>query len=344
MNNALTITLRTLTPLWTGGMDTTMDRVHETGIIGSLRWWYEAIVRGLGGKVCDPSEHGCQYDPEKPNSGLCLGCQLFGATGWKRRFRLMIIDQTHPHGLSGRRQTTGDRYKRSHGGGAKQRPSWYFGKVRAGDGDLTLQIIPTAADFNPILIEGTLALIARWGSLGARPQLGYGWIKLLTTTPLNTQGFVQAIGSLAASQPGPKTMARYPSLDNMFFAHVKAPDKGITATLNLKYDLRAAFRASFGSNQKLRHWVCGYVRGDNRQASKISISQEVGGRVRVWGWIPYALPVQGITRDPVMKEIKSTLATYGEITDWREFNSARDTTSQYTDMKNFLTSLLEEQP
>ena len=45
----LTIELKTLTPLWTGGVDKTCDRLHETGLIGSLRWWYEALVRGLGG-------------------------------------------------------------------------------------------------------------------------------------------------------------------------------------------------------------------------------------------------------------------------------------------------------
>jgi CRISPR-associated protein Cmr1 len=42
--------LTTLTPLWSGGVAKgEMDRIHETGILGSLRWWYEAIVRGLGG-------------------------------------------------------------------------------------------------------------------------------------------------------------------------------------------------------------------------------------------------------------------------------------------------------
>ena len=44
MHDVLTVKIRTLTPLWTGGLDGTMDRIHETGIIGSLRWWYEAIV------------------------------------------------------------------------------------------------------------------------------------------------------------------------------------------------------------------------------------------------------------------------------------------------------------
>ena len=41
MNEAVTITLRTLPPLWTGGADGMSDRLHATGIIGSLRWWYE---------------------------------------------------------------------------------------------------------------------------------------------------------------------------------------------------------------------------------------------------------------------------------------------------------------
>lgn len=48
MTEPLIITLKTLTPLWTGGADGRSDRLHTTGIIGSLRWWYEGIVRGLG--------------------------------------------------------------------------------------------------------------------------------------------------------------------------------------------------------------------------------------------------------------------------------------------------------
>jgi len=81
----LTITLKTLTPLWTGGVDGTCDRLHETGLIGSLRWWYEALVRGLGGYACDPtSEDRC---PDK-DGNRCVACELFGCTGWGRKFRL----------------------------------------------------------------------------------------------------------------------------------------------------------------------------------------------------------------------------------------------------------------
>ncbi len=89
-DHSLTITLKTLTPLWTGGVDGTTDRLHETGLIGSLRWWYEALVRGLGGYACDPtSEDRC---PDKDGKH-CAACELFGCTGWARKFRLRVLDE-----------------------------------------------------------------------------------------------------------------------------------------------------------------------------------------------------------------------------------------------------------
>jgi CRISPR-associated protein Cmr1 len=84
----LTIRLKTLTPLWTGGVDQQCDRLHETGLLGSLRWWYEALVRGLGGSACDPTDNSpCRDD------GHCAACELFGCTGWSRRFRLRVLDR-----------------------------------------------------------------------------------------------------------------------------------------------------------------------------------------------------------------------------------------------------------
>ncbi len=105
------VRLKTLTPLWTGGVDQTCDRLHETGLIGSLRWWYEALVRGLGGYACDPTEHACTFDEEKyrrskatdehqrlREAGLCDACQMFGATGWARKFRLRVLNKMNKKG------------------------------------------------------------------------------------------------------------------------------------------------------------------------------------------------------------------------------------------------------
>lgn len=63
---AMDITIKTLTPLWTGGIDGKCDRLHETGILGSLRWWMEVLVRGVGGQVKDPTSDECSgLDPKK---------------------------------------------------------------------------------------------------------------------------------------------------------------------------------------------------------------------------------------------------------------------------------------
>lgn len=89
------IRLKTLTPLWTGGVEAgKVDRIHETGILGSLRWWYEAIVRGLGGSACDPTSSKCQ------DRKHCVACELFGCTGWKRKFRLDV--EYNPSDLANR--------------------------------------------------------------------------------------------------------------------------------------------------------------------------------------------------------------------------------------------------
>jgi len=104
------VKIRTLTPLWTGDADRKCSKIKETGIIGSLRWWYEALVRGLGGYACDPtSEKRCKLDQKKFQKAIkdgksiqealdeqiCPACQLFGCTGWSRGFRLEI-NGVHP--------------------------------------------------------------------------------------------------------------------------------------------------------------------------------------------------------------------------------------------------------
>lgn len=106
------ITLKTLTPLWTGGVDGRSNRPQETGVIGSLRWWYEAIVRGLGGYVGDPTSSNkakrSEFDSDAYQQALRRGLSktealvetlkslgaveyLFGTTGWARLFRLRTL-------------------------------------------------------------------------------------------------------------------------------------------------------------------------------------------------------------------------------------------------------------
>jgi CRISPR-associated protein Cmr1 len=88
---------KALTDLWTGDAEGKPNRVITTGLLGSIRWWFEVLVRGLGGKACDPSEprNRCPQDARK-NPGdpghRCVVCELFGCTDWARKFRFEVLD------------------------------------------------------------------------------------------------------------------------------------------------------------------------------------------------------------------------------------------------------------
>ncbi len=61
----LIVTINTLSSLWTGNYKREGDNLVLTGLIGSFRWWMEAIVRGLGGYACDPTAptpESCSFD------------------------------------------------------------------------------------------------------------------------------------------------------------------------------------------------------------------------------------------------------------------------------------------
>jgi CRISPR type III-B/RAMP module RAMP protein Cmr1 len=84
-------TLKALTDIWTGDVAGKGGRLIPTGLLGSIRWWFEILVRGLGGKACDPTvkEVCC---PDKAGRH-CVVCELFGCTGWARKFRFEVLDE-----------------------------------------------------------------------------------------------------------------------------------------------------------------------------------------------------------------------------------------------------------
>ena len=51
---AITIKLKTVTPIWTGGIERDqMEYVKGSSIMGGMRFWAEAYFRALGEKICD---------------------------------------------------------------------------------------------------------------------------------------------------------------------------------------------------------------------------------------------------------------------------------------------------
>jgi CRISPR-associated protein Cmr1 len=333
---SLEIKLTTLTPIWTGGADGKADRLHATGIIGSLRWWYEVMVRGSGGNACDPSKHTCLYDPEKPpDYGLCDVCRVFGATGWARRFRLVINDEASLRSASPweRRITASRSYKdRS---GKEKIPTWFFDNPPL-NGNASVKIIATDRQFQAEIIGGLVQFLSNWASIGARPQMGFGIVNPISQQ--DTQYLFTDLQSIA----GLRTYRDLPSLQNMFFTSISADRFPTNESFNLKYDIRRLFAA----NSDLRHFVMGTVQKE-RQGAKVMMSRPYENKIigkstlRIWGWIPEEVTKFGTPRDQVIKQIHDHLRAHYTVDYWREFDSGRDTEQQYTNPQKFLKSLLD---
>ncbi|WP_008310129.1 type III-B CRISPR module RAMP protein Cmr1 [Leptolyngbya sp. PCC 6406] len=391
------VKIKTLTPLWTGGVETgKCDHIHETGILGSLRWWMEVLVRGVGGHVKDPtaekSEHRSGLNPNEfdakiyrqlqdeferrkylRNAGLCDVSQIFGATGWKHRFRLeiqdiQVTDASVQHPMKANRTYTDKQ-------GNQKTPTWYFPDAKSPNapktGTFVLKIQSLHPGFNPNIIGGLIQFIADWSALGARPQMGFGVIQVegirIDTQPLY-DWLITTVGS--------HTYPDLPSPQNIFLAQIQPKDPNSSFkeedTFNLKYDLRQLFRTQqitpqqqnqsnkpitkkdkdSGNNkekeeQELRHFIMG-IEKDNCQAAKIKVSRSYNDDklMRIWGWVPTKAEVykNGWSREKIVDAICQHLKAHYTLHGWREMNLERDTvTANQTDVQAFLRSLLQLQ-
>lgn len=175
--------LKTLTPLWTGDIDARSSVIRETGIIGSLRWWYEAIVRGLGGYACDPTGSGkCEYDPDKKQKSLCPACYLFGTSGWARLFRLEIEPlPLLPLHFRSRVRANCAWLGRIFGGepmGRGHLPKIDNLVVLFGETVIHVSTRIQDDDYAIIQLISLFDFIARYGGLGAKLQHGFGQVRV----------------------------------------------------------------------------------------------------------------------------------------------------------------------
>lgn len=325
--SALLIPATGLTPVWTGDADGRPRRILETGILGSLRWWMEALARGVGASIPDPVATHPIYDSAHPNR-LDAVSQVFGATGWRRRFRLLIeggqprsipstitISETDPSGQS----------HTSH---------WYYGKakdqprVEIPAGSVRFRILP-APSFDPFVIAGLLQFIADWGALGAKGQLGLGVIELAAR--VDTTALKQWLGALHTGRATVNTDC--PSVDHMFFARVASPSLELEETFRIKYHLRRLF----AGNTDLRHFLMGEVDRGRRMGAKIIVSHPYGDppEIRISGWVPASGPARGASVIPVIHGHLSP-----KLNSWREFDSPLDTTARISHRLKFAESLL----
>lgn len=345
---------QTLTPLWTGGAQTgNVDRIHETGLLGSIRWWFEIMVRGYGGLVGDPtSDERKGFDQEKyeksnttgdsklRDAGLCDVSMIFGATGWRRRFRLeyqeiqMSQDPKVPEKIQLR--SFSHNYQ-----GKNKIPTWYLGgkdNERPQSGTFQLNLTSLDHSFDPAIIAGVLQFISDWSALGARTQFGFGIVRYL-----GERIDVVPLLNWLNKHIGQNSYPSLPSLQNIFLARITVPPRSnYEKTFEVKHFLRGLFR----ERAELRHFVMGTIH-EKRIAAKIKLSLpyqiEDQCMIRLWGWIPEDDKVYGVewSREKVVSQIHRYLKTLDKNLIWREMNSPRDTTSvRFATADDFLRSLL----
>ncbi len=184
LTSSCSIQIKTLTPLWTGDANGNCETVKETGILGSLRWWYEAIVRGLGGYACDPTSEGkCELNYGKFNETLnkgksiqealdeqiCPACQLFGCTGWKKRFRLEVTNKGFmPFQLA----TLSKKGKTNYHWLSQVFEKSINSNLPYGEVELIFKQLKN--DEVRKQIEALISIMAHMGAIGARTQYGFG--------------------------------------------------------------------------------------------------------------------------------------------------------------------------
>jgi len=314
----MNVKVRTLTPIWTGDVDSKSNSIRSTGIIGSLRWWTEAILRGMGKFACDPTEDGRCPDSEPNKTKYCPACLIFGATGIRRLFRLEISGGTkvfdgRPINIKPKGRNKG----------------WFLGSGVVGEIDF--KIVPLDKDFDSNLVLFPLAIAAKWGGIGAKTQHGYGVVELENIDDLKFENFQNALNRIVSSerlnnlgiQEREGQNDALPNIEKMFFAKVKFEVKnddwwkevdGINSDKNnpriIKWVKTNSVPISpaiknwlrFGDGKKLwqtgdsnndreiENWLFGKINQD-KSASKINIScaYKIGDNTwefRIWGWIP----------------------------------------------------------
>lgn len=116
------LTVQLLTPLWTGNADMAPNGLKMSGVIGSMRYIFEGIIREMGGHTCNINHdrNRCLYDGK--NNDICPACAVFGCTGWARSFKMnwelepfnrmgtILLPQTDNHAYYRNRHASGELY------------------------------------------------------------------------------------------------------------------------------------------------------------------------------------------------------------------------------------------
>ena len=310
--------------IWTGSDDhLTMTFLKGTSLIGSMRFWTEALLRAFGNRVCDCVQKHEIFDKTDYMEGgegkVCAACHSFGCTGLARAFTLHInTDNTKQFSCSKEKFSVplpevpkiayyafaqGWTDKLSLSLSCRRALSWPC-EAHRGKGHYFLP---------PEVVLATF-LMLEYGTLGAMDQYGCGLVRTLNREDL-AKTMQEALRAIHKGEVEPA--AGYANLRDFYFFKGTLNNTELKRLCNrsisiqsqqyrnvpLYYDpiirvrrlLRKSIRTKFTNpsiGKELRHWICGFLDQsksnyyrENPRGSHISIGVS-NGCLYGWGWIP----------------------------------------------------------
>lgn len=336
------------TPLFTGDASRGSRIIKETGIIGGLRWWYEALMRGMGRSICDPTiDKKCE----------CDACKLFGNTSGARMFNLRFEDLKSQNIQTG---TIG--IKIGSGSG------WYLPEGKMGEFHLSINGLRGNNSLVEKRVPALLKLVENWGAIGAKTYIGCGVFSL---NYRDDKPFILSEADIDELLK-PISNTNYekrnePCLSKIFFCKVnldfsdtlkydpridkfdtsgffikgiadqklveKCINKGfIPTSAHIRYQLRSVFRpgksvlpslSKIKSDKfnellrKLRHDTIGNIEGE-KKGSKIATShfylqneEKSIWQMRIWGYVPERYIPKDMDYKSIVMDLKKCFEDVG---------------------------------
>ena len=266
--DSVALTLRTLTPLYTGGVGQHGDQIHPSGLLGGLRKFSSLLAAAVG----DP-------DFEHAVWGTAPNADDRHAKQVALRVDASSLEKIRPVAAKGCIN-----WPRPDG---EPRSGWYYNV--AYDGVLRLTLTRRGiSDSHWQLLLLALRIQLRHATFGSRDQWGLGVLTADELPPVKP-----------LSPPATAPLTDRPGLHRALFTEIKfdaALPQGMESRLKQGLIWREYLRGSFRKTGKddLRHYLFGQL---NRHGSAINISAlyprgNNGCALRIWGVIPHTTPLR----------------------------------------------------
>lgn len=300
--DTVTVELRTLTPLYTGGIGQQGDQLQPSGMLGSIRYFSCLLAAGLGDDAFESACWGLVGEDTDVLHGKRVSLSF-------NTSNLQTIKLPSPIKLSN---------DPAHRG-------WYFNTAQHGKLTIRMTRLTGLSDFHWNLLLLAVRIQVRYATFGAKDQFGLG---------------VLSAGELPKAAPlqddrSAIDLPDVPGLHRAFFAQIHIQGAipihkdskvhwkpRLELGLSVRQALRNAFRPAPPSTDrtKVRHYVMGWMQTNPKYGTAVNVSacyphnadnNDDNHIIRIWGVFPHTEPSLFLSeRDEVLKALRKAAFTW----------------------------------